>query len=254
MKESTWKNKLEIILGAVILLVIWQVIATKINNDIYIPKLQEVYTSFLEIIREKDFLLTVFWSFYRTIISFGVALILAIIIGVLSSMYPFLNNLLKPLNSIGKTIPTLVLVVLALIWFDKNSAPFVVGIAIVFPILYDGIVNTLTKKDKNLEEMMLIYEVPIGEKIKRVYIPNIIFYILRIFVPTISLAFKVVIAGEVHGQPKYGIGAAVQLEKMNFNTPGIFAWIIIIAIISLLFELLNRILTGKYYRWQRDDV
>lgn len=254
MKESTWKNKLEIILGVFVSLVIWQMIAIKINNDIYLPKLQEVYTSLLKIIREKDFLLTVFWSFYRTIISFGVALIIAIIIGVLSSMYPFLNNLLKPLNSIGKTIPTLVLVVLALIWFDKNNAPFVVGIAIVFPILYDGIVNTLTKNDKNLEEMMVIYEVPIRERIKKVYIPNIIFYILRIFVPTISLAFKVVIAGEVHGQPKYGIGAAVQLEKINFNTPGIFAWIIIIAIISLLFEFLNRILTGRYYRWQREDV
>lgn len=254
MKESTWKNKLEIILGVFVLLVIWQMIAIKINNDIYLPKLQEVCTSLLKIIREKDFLLTVFWSFYRTIISFGVALIIAIIIGVLSSMYPFLNNLLKPLNSIGKTIPTLVLVVLALIWFDKNNAPFVVGIAIVFPILYDGIVNTLTKNDKNLEEMMVIYEVPIRERIKKVYIPNIIFYILRIFVPTISLAFKVVIAGEVHGQPKYGIGAAVQLEKINFNTPGIFAWIIIIAIISLLFEFLNRILTRRYYRWQREDV
>ena len=253
MKESTWKSKFEILIGGFILLLVWQVIAVKVNNDIYLPKLQEVLTSLFQIVKEKDFLLIVFSSFYRTIISFGVALIFAIIMGVLSSLYPLINNLLKPLNSIGKTIPTLVLVVLALIWVDKDNAPFIVGIAIVFPILYDGILNTLTKNDKKLEEMMKIYEVPTLEKVKKVYVPNIIFYILKILVPTISLAFKVVIAGEVHGQPKYGIGSSVQLAKMNFDTPTIFAWIVIIAIISLLFELVNKILTKKYYRWQKDE-
>lgn len=252
MKEFTWKTRLQVLLGIVLLLIIWQVIAIYINNDIYLPKLQEVIKSLKEIVTKKDFLLIVASSFYRTVISFIIALLAAIIIGVLSSMYPFINNLLKPLNSIGKTIPTLVLVVLALIWFDKDNAPFIVGIAIVFPILYDGIVNTLTKNDKKLDEMMKIYEIPKVYKIRKVYIPNIIFYILKILVPTISLAFKVVIAGEVHGQPKYGIGSAVQLEKVNFNTPGIFAWIVIIAIISILFELFNKFLTGKYYRWQRD--
>ena len=237
MKESTWNNKIQIILGGILLLVIWQLVACKINNDIYIPKLQEVYNSLVEIVTGKDFVKTVLSSFYRSLVSFSVALLLATIIGVLSSLYPFINNLLKPLNSIGKTIPTLVLVVLALI---------------LFPILYDGIVNTLTKKDRKIEEMLEIYEVPIKKRISKVYIPNIIFYILKVLVPSLSLAFKVVIAGEVHGQPKYGIGTAVQLEKMNFNTPGIFAWIVIIAIISILFELLNRVLTGKYYRWQED--
>lgn len=253
MKESTWKSKFEILIGGFILLLVWQAIAVKVNNDIYLPKLQEVLTSLFQIVKEKDFLLIVFSSFYRTIISFGVALVFAIIMGVLSSLYPLINNLLKPLNSIGKTIPTLVLVVLALIWVDKDNAPFIVGIAIVFPILYDGILNTLTKNDKKLEEMMKIYEVPTLEKVKKVYVPNIIFYILKILVPTISLAFKVVIAGEVHGQPKYGIGASVQIAKMNFDTPTIFAWIVIIAIISLLFELVNKILTKKYYRWQKDE-
>ncbi|MEG1002594.1 ABC transporter permease [Clostridium sp.] len=252
MTDYTWKSKLQILFGCVILLIVWQGIACYINNDIYLPKLQEVYTSLVEIVCNKDFTKTVLWSFYRTLVSFSIALLLATIIGVLSSLYPFINNFLKPLNSIGKTIPTLVLVVLALIWFNKDSAPFVVGVAIVFPILYEGILNTLTKNDKKIEEMMDIYEVPLSWKVRKVYIPNVIFYILKVLVPTLSLAFKVVIAGEVHGQPKYGIGAAVQLEKMNFNTPGIFSWIVIIAVISILFEVLNKVLTGRYYRWQED--
>ena len=70
---------------------------------------------------------------------------------------------------------------------------------------------------------------------------------------TFSLAFKVVIAGEVHGQPKYGIGSAIQLEKMNFNTNAIFAWIIIISIISIVFEKINKMISKRVYRWKDED-
>ena len=66
MKESTWNNKIQIILGCILLLVIWQLVAYKINNDIYIPKLQEVYNSLVEIVTGKDFIKTVLSSFYRS--------------------------------------------------------------------------------------------------------------------------------------------------------------------------------------------
>ena len=67
---------------------------------------------------------------------------------------------------------------------------------------------------------------------------------------TFSLAFKVVIAGEVHGQPKYGIGTVIQYEKMNFNTEAIFAWIIIIAMISFALDILNKFITKKSFKWR----
>ena len=101
--------------------------------------------------------------------------------------------------------------------------------------------------------MCKIYKVPQKEKIKKIYIPVIKFYIMSILISTFSLAFKVVIAGEVHGQPKYGIGTAVQIEKVNFNTVGIFAWIVIIAFISILFEYINKKLLKRVYRWKNEN-
>ena len=70
MKESTWNNKIQIILGGILLLVIWQLVACKINNDIYIPKLQEVYNSLVQIVTGKDFVKTVLSSFYRSLSKF----------------------------------------------------------------------------------------------------------------------------------------------------------------------------------------
>ena len=158
MKVFSWNKKSQVFLGTIVFLVIWEFIAIKINKDIYLPKIEDVLISMIEIIKSPEFIKNSISTLYRTIVSFTIALILSVILGVLSFMYPFLKNLLAPLNSIGKTIPTMILVLLALIWFDKDKAPFVVGFAIVFPILYEGIYNSLKDIDKKIITASSIYD------------------------------------------------------------------------------------------------
>lgn len=251
--EFSWKNKKYEFLALVVFLCIWEIAAIKINNDIYLPRLEDILRSMGEIIRNEDFVNNVFSSLYRSIISYVTAFLLAMILGVLSVMYPLFRNFLRPLHSITKTIPTMVLVVLALVWFNKDKAPFIVGIFIVFPILYEAVINSIKEVDKNLIEMCSIYNVSMKEKLFKIYLPSIEIYFVGILMSTFSLAFKVVVAGEVHGQPKYGIGSAVQVEKVNFDTTAIFAWILIIAILSVIFEILNIIIKKKVYRWQDES-
>lgn len=249
MMKYSWKSKLYTLLSCIFFIGLWQLIAVVINNDIYIPKIQQVIESINGIFKGQNFVRTILSSFYRTMLSYTLALVLAMILGILSVVYPFFRYLMQPINSFGKTIPTMVLVVLSLVWFDKDKTPFVVGFAIIFPILYEGIRNDLVQIDKKIIDMAQIYEVSIKDKIKRIYWPIIKFHLIGIFVSTFSLTFKVVIAGEVHGQPKFGIGSQIQLEKVNFNTSGIFAWIVIIVIISLILEAINKLLNEKTYRW-----
>ena len=251
MMRYSWKSKIYTLLSCVFFIGLWQLIAIIINNDIYIPRIQQVIEAINIIFKDPNSLKGVLSSFYRTMFSYGLALIFSMILGVLSVVSPFFKYLMEPINSFGKTIPTMVLVVLSLVWFDKDKTPFVVGFAIIFPILYEGIRNNLMQIDKKIIDMTKIYEVSLKDKIKKVYLPTMKFYFMSIFVSTFSLTFKTVIAGEVHGQPKFGIGSQIQLDKVNFNTPGIFAWIVIIVIISLVLEIINKLLKKKIYRWAK---
>ncbi|MFT8350584.1 ABC transporter permease [Clostridium saccharoperbutylacetonicum] len=251
MMKYSWKSKLYTFLSCVFFIGMWQLIAIEVNNDIYIPRIEQVIEATNEIVNNKNFWLIVSSSFYRTLFSYVAALILSMLLGVLSIVYPFFKYLIEPINSFGKTIPTMVLVVLSLVWFDKEKTPYVVGFAIILPILYEGIRNNLMQIDKKIIDMTKIYEVSLIDKIRKIYFPVMKFYFMSIFVSTFSLTFKVVIAGEVHGQPKFGIGSQIQLEKVNFNTPGIFAWIVIIVIISLVLEIINKLLKKKIYRWNK---
>ena len=240
MKEFSWKSKLNILIGLLFFLIVWEIAAYIINNDIYLPKLQNVFYSIIEIIKDKDFLKNVSSSMGRSLISFFSALILAVFVSILAVYSSFFNDFIKPFNAIIKTIPTMVLVVLALVWFDKDKAPYVVGFAIVYPILLEGIISEITNVDKKILEMCTIYNVSTKNKILKIYFLVLIRYLIDTFMSSFSLAFKVVIAGEVHGQPAYGIGAAIQNDKVNFEITNIFAWIILIALFSIVFELINK--------------
>jgi len=251
MMKYSWKSKLYTFISCLFFIGLWQLIAVITNNDIYIPRIQQVIEAIKIIFMEQDFLKVILSSFYRTILSYILALVFSMILGVLGAVYPFFQYLIQPINSFAKTIPTMVLVVLLLVWFDKDITPFAVGFAIIFPILYEGVRNGLMQIDKKIIDMTKIYEVSLKDKIKKIYFPVMKFYFMSIFVSTLSLTFKVVITGEVYGQPKFGIGSQIQLEKVNFNVAGIFAWIVIIVFISLFLEIINKLLKKRIYRWTK---
>lgn len=245
------KNKMQVTISCIILLFLWQIIALKINNDIYLPTLGQVFLSIKEIILEEGFILNVFSTISRCILSFVIALVTAFILGIISYSFNIFKNFLTPITSLASSIPNMVLIVLTLIWFNKESAPYIVVFIMVFPVLYDAVLGSMKNIDKGILEMANLYKISKKDKIFKIYLPSIKFSLLSILSSTISLGFKIVIAGEVYGQPVYGIGAMIQSEKVNFNTTAIFAWIIIIVIISSLLNLIEKLLLRRAFVWRR---
>ena len=245
------KNQVQVVLSCVILLFLWEIIALKINNDIYLPTLQQVFISMKEIVLEDRFILDVISTISRCILSFFIALVVALILGIISNNLNIFKNFLTPITSLARSIPNMVLIVLTLIWFNKESAPYIVVFIMVFPVLYDAILGSMKSIDKGILEMAELYKISRKDKILNIYLPSIKFSLVSILSSTISLGFKIVIAGEVYGQPLYGIGAMIQSEKVNFNTTGIFAWIIIIVIISSILNLIEKFLLRRVFVWKR---
>ena len=245
------KNKMQVTISCIILLFLWQIIALKINNDIYLPTLGQVFLSIKEIILEDGFILNVFSTISRCILSFVIALVTAFILGIISYSFNIFKNFLTPITSLASSIPNMVLIVLTLIWFNKESAPYIVVFIMVFPVLYDAVLGSMKNIDKGILEMANLYKISKKDKIFKIYLPSIKFSLLSILSSTISLGFKIVIAGEVYGQPVYGIGAMIQSEKVNFNTTAVFAWIIIIVIISSLLNLIEKLLLRRAFVWRR---
>ena len=250
-KKELSKNKIQVALSCVILLFLWEIIALKIDNDIYLPTLGQVFISIKEIISDERFIINIFSTITRCILSFILTLITAFMFSIISNSFNLFKNFLIPIISLARSIPNMVLIVLTLIWFNKESAPYIVVFIMVFPVLYDAILSSIKNIDKSILEMASLYKISKKDKILKIYLPSIKFSLISILSSTISLGFKIVIAGEVYGQPLYGIGAMIQSEKVNFNTRAIFAWIIIIVIISSLLNIVEKLILRRTFIWRR---
>ena len=250
-KKELSKNKIQVALSCVILLFLWEIIALKIDNDIYLPTLGQVFISIKEIISDERFIINIFSTITRCILSFILTLITAFMLSIISNSFNLFKNFLIPIISLARSIPNMVLIVLTLIWFNKESAPYIVVFIMVFPVLYDAILSSIKNIDKSILEMASLYKISKKDKILKIYLPSIKFSLISILSSTISLGFKIVIAGEVYGQPLYGIGAMIQSEKVNFNTRAIFAWIIIIVIISSLLNIVEKLILRRTFIWRR---
>lgn len=236
MKSFTLKNRRLSVISKLLIIVLWILLSRTIDNEVIFPTISSTFHSFTDIVRRPSFIIIISHSLIRTLIGFVISLVLAVIIGILSSISNIIYHLMIPIINFLTSVPTMAIIILALIWLNNEFAPMFVGFIMVFPILYETVLKGILNLDSNIIDMAKVYKVQKMTLIKDVYIPNIFLNLSYIFPSALGINFKMVIAGEALSQPKYAIGTNLQLQKMYLNTSGVFAWIIIILLMSKIFK------------------
>lgn len=233
------------------MIVIWQIISAIINNNLIFPSITLIVNKVIIIFMSENFIHSVFSSIYRCFLATLISISISFVFGILSYKNKYIYNFCYPILSIIRSLPTMAFIAIALIWFSKEYAPILIAVLISLPIFYDMIIGTLLELDKSIIKMCRVYRVPRKKVFTEIYIMKIFLSLINIMSSTLSLVFKVIIAGELYSQPKYGVGAAIQFEKMQLNTDSIIAWIIIITVISIIFDKIIYILRRKIYKFER---
>lgn len=228
MRNFILRDKRYSMISKFIIIFIWILLSKLINNEVMIPTIKSTLISLLNIARDESFFIIIRMTLLRSLVGFLISLLLAILLGILSNISKFIYNFMIPVLNFLKSVPTMAIIILALIWLNNNIAPMFVGFIMVFPILYETVLNGILNVDSKIVDMAKLYKVSKTTFIKDIYIPSVFINLKTVFTSTLGLNLKMVIAGEALAQPKHAIGSNLQLQKLYLNTPGVFAWIIII--------------------------
>jgi NitT/TauT family transport system permease protein len=250
MRSSLFNNRLNYYLATIGLVIGWEVLSRIINNPIIIPSPAQTMLSLIEIAGRERFVMHITRTLVRSFQSFGLSVVLALIFGVLSGLYRWVNHFMVPILSLLRSVPTMAVIILALIWLSSDTAPVMIGLIVVFPILYESVRRGMMSVDYRLIEMANLYSVGRADIIRDIYMPTIYMYLSSVIGSSLGLTLKTVIAGEVLGQPRFSIGASLQLEKLFLNTAGVFAWIVVVVILATLLEYLVRFAFAKTENWK----
>ena len=99
-------------------------------------------------------------------------------------------------------------------------------------------------------EMARLFRLSGGRRIRAVYLPAVMPYLLSACRVSVGMALKAGVAGEIIGLPRWSIGEQLYLSKLYLNTADLFAWSLVIIVISLALEkLLVRFAASMPRKW-----
>ena len=109
---------------------------------------------------------------------------------------------------------------------------------LVLPIIYTNVLDGIGAVDKNLLEMAEVFQVPAGRRLRYIYISQVLPFFRSGCSIALGLCWKSGIAAEVIGIPDHSIGEHLYNAKVYLDTPDLFAWTLVIVLISIAFEKL----------------
>ncbi len=232
-------------------LIIWEGVALYIDNSLLFPRVSEIFLSLKNLVASGDFILILWNTLSRFFISIVFSLILAIIFSVASYRYEVISFLLFPFIIFLRAVPTIAIIIVVLIWSSVERVPIVVGMLILFPILYESILGGIKNVDKNLLKMSKVFKVPTKKVVRDIYIPSIYYSISSNIPSYIGLTFKVIIAGEVLSQESLSIGGEIFINKIYLESSNIFAWIIVVIGLNYFLEKGLKTINNRVCRWEK---
>ncbi|SHJ28091.1 NitT/TauT family transport system permease protein [Geosporobacter subterraneus DSM 17957] len=239
MKDSTIKNNRKPLNKLFIFLfwvAMWQGMYFIIGRDIYVPSPFSVLMTLKELLFLPIFWRAISYSIYRVLAGLFLSIILGVSIGIISSMNDYVYQLINPLMAAIKSTPVLSFIIIALIWFSSSNVPIFICFLMCFPIIWTNVVAGVRNVDRKLLQMAQIYDVRKLTTLKKIYLPSISPYLSAACITSLGLGWRVSVAAEVLSHPRNAIGSHLYSAKVYLDSSELFAWTVVVILLSLLFE------------------
>ena len=149
-----------------------------------------------------------------------------------------LRTILTPAISAVKSTPVASFIILALLWLERDSLPVFITALIVIPIVWGNVSEGIGSVDGKLVEVAKVYRLSLPKRIFRLYVPSVAPYFMAACKSSLGLAWKAGIAAEILATPDHSIGKELYFSKTYLETDSLFAWTLVVIVLSLLIEKL----------------
>ncbi|MDE6614892.1 MAG: ABC transporter permease subunit, partial [Clostridia bacterium] len=213
MREKIGKKQLYFVLNLTIpiatliaVLIIYAIISKAVGIELIVPSVPSVVKEFFALFGETKFYKALAGTLGRAALSYLLSFIFALILSVLTKLCPYLRRAFSPIVAIIRVMPTMSIILLALIWFNSFQSTVLVAFCVIFPMLYTCFYDAIQGVDKDLIEMSKVYKVDNKNQIFKMYLPQTLPMALTGIKSSVGLNLKLVIAAEVLAQTADSIG------------------------------------------------
>jgi len=242
VKKTDTKSFPMRLVSTLLFLLVWHIAAILIDNKLLLTGPIETLAALFRMAGEPEFWSIAASSSLKIALSFILAFVVAQLLALLASSYPVAESLLRPYMLTIKSVPVVSFIVLALLWLSSKRISTFISFLMILPVLYQNSLQGFHSADKGLLELAQVSKMSRVNKVRLIYIPALKPYVVSASRSALGISWKSGIAAEVIGVSPNSIGGMLYQAKINLEIPELFAWTVVIVILSTCFEKLAMVL------------
>lgn len=224
---------------------VWQFAAMAVGQELLLPLPAAVLHSLAELAVTRSFWLSALYTLGRVLLGLCGGVIAGTLLGFLTHFSRWADLLLAPAVRVLRATPVVSFILLVYLWVSRANIPGLIAALMVLPVMWGNVTAGLAGVDPQLLELARAYRFSRGKTLRLVWLPSLRGHFVSGLLTAFGLAWKSGVAAEVICPPKYAIGGEIQQARVALETPELFAWTLVLILLSLVLEcLLRRLLKG----------
>ena len=234
----------------IILLLLWQGASGRLVDNFFISNPVDVGTRLVGWIKDGSLFVHIWATVYATVMGFIVGAVGGILLGVWLGVSPFTSRLLNPYLSALNALPKVALAPLFVLWFglgieSKIALAAVLVLFLVFLNTYAGV----REVDQDLIDGARLMKATRVQVITKVIVPSATSWMFAGLKISVPYALIGAVLGEMIAANR-GLGYLVQFSGSQFDTAGVFAVLLVIALLAVVLNFLVEIVQHRMQQWR----
>ena len=246
VRKLLHKRWLQSALAVAFWLCVWQAASAAVASSLILASPLAVLKTLAGLVPSAAFWHTVCQSTARILAGFFLGLAAGLALACLSAAFAFVRVLLHPLVLTVKSVPVASFTVLALFWLrDAANLSMLISFMMVVPVVYANTLEALLSVDAALPEMAKVFRLGAVRTARYIYAPAAAPGVRAACRVGLGLCWKSGVAAEVIGITSESLGEMLYNAKLLLSAADLFAWTLVIILLSFGFEKLFLAALGR---------
>lgn len=234
-KKHVWLKKALI---ALIYLAVWEAASLLVGRELLLPAPLATVRRLFELLAKGESWAYAGLSLLRIMSGYLLGVLAGVLLAVLTARSRFAESLLAPLRGVVKATPVTSFILLALLWLNSSLVPLFISFLMVLPMVWADTADAILHTDPRLVEMGRVFGLSRTKIVRKIYVPSVLPQFLAACTTSLGFAWKSGVAAEIIALPLRSIGYQLYEAKLRIETLDLFAWTLLVILLSMALEWL----------------
>lgn len=220
-----------------------------VANDYVLPSIGDTFAALGKLLVSRGFWRAFGGTMLRTLAAFAVSLVCGTALAVLARLFAGVRAFFAPIVSFLRTVPTMAIILILLLWTSRAVAPVIVSVLVLFPAVYSAALAALDGVEEEFGELARAFRVGKTRQVCKLYLPLAAPPVLKQAGGILSMGLKITVSGEVLTSTDRSLGGLMQEAKL-YVPAELLALTLVTVLVGFLLEGICLLAYKLIVRWK----